>query len=186
MVPATDVIVYFLSMQFLVFHFCIAINEEIAFLEQFGYLEVGNGNAMSLRSESSIKKALMEMQRVARIPVTGEIDSNTKMLLRKARCGLKDTETLRLPLRQKRRHRHRSGQRVRRYVLQLKWEKLNVTYSHFHHCILFSLLLLDKRVALIGLALTEQGQLLRCQCLLSIFGIFMCPNNAEGQLLNQR
>ncbi|KAI1721072.1 matrixin domain-containing protein [Ditylenchus destructor] len=115
-------------MQFLVFHFCIAINEEITFLEQFGYLEVSNGNAMSLRSESSIKRAIMEMQRVARIPVTGEIDSNTKVLLRKARCGLKDTETLRHSLKRRRRHKHKSDHRVKRNALQLKWEKLNVTY----------------------------------------------------------
>uniref|UniRef100_A0A915E0N0 Peptidase metallopeptidase domain-containing protein n=1 Tax=Ditylenchus dipsaci TaxID=166011 RepID=A0A915E0N0_9BILA len=108
----------------------VSSNQEVQFLEQFGYLEVvSQSNALALRSPSAIQQAIEEMQRVARLPVTGQMDQPTQALLSKQRCGLKDTHLLRSKSTRKRhlRHIHRRRQTNAGQPI-LKWDKLNITY----------------------------------------------------------
>lgn len=67
---------------------------------QFGYLpqiiDQGEQQIVSeMRTEKMISDALAELQRIARIPVTGRLDNETLNVLERPRCGLKDTEIIR-------------------------------------------------------------------------------------------
>ncbi|XP_052751520.1 matrix metalloproteinase-2-like [Galleria mellonella] len=90
--------------------------EEIAFLKKYGYLPEESGEDLDfVYTPQSISEALKKMQAFAGLPATGSLDSETKQLFKKKRCGIKDIEN--------------TSSRIRRYVIQQGWNKKHITYK---------------------------------------------------------
>ncbi|GJQ80925.1 hypothetical protein Trydic_g4742 [Trypoxylus dichotomus] len=71
----------------------IITDKEQEYLMKFGYLSSNVEGAGALRTEESVKQALRNLQKFARLPVTGELDERTIELMSMPRCGVKDFGT---------------------------------------------------------------------------------------------
>ncbi|MCP9258567.1 Matrix metalloprotease domain-containing protein [Dirofilaria immitis] len=82
-----------------------AYNEqEIDYLQQFGYLPKPKPGVAAMLSETMIEEAIRELQLYGKIPITGKMDAATRELMSRKRCGLSDRpiyETFRRKRRQK-------------------------------------------------------------------------------------
>ena len=86
------------------------------FLTTYGYLPRSDLETGFLRSADEVKKAVMQMQRMAHIPVTGVVDAATAAKMQAPRCGVSDFDV-------------RVSNRVRRYLkARSKWHKLELTW----------------------------------------------------------
>ncbi|XP_038210086.1 matrix metalloproteinase-2-like [Zerene cesonia] len=98
-----------------------------SYLEQFGYLKKGQpevGNLLmgdvSHSYEDEFRIAIKTLQEFGGIPVTGEIDHETKELMKKKRCGRPDREP----------ENYENGGRKKRFAVQgEKWKHTNLTWS---------------------------------------------------------
>ena len=99
-----------------------AINKEMEdYLTRFGYLPQSDLETGALRTMQQLSDAIRNLQGFAGINMTGEIDSQTKKLLKQKRCGVQDVS---LGFRNKR------SIRVKRYNLQgQRWSHSNLTWS---------------------------------------------------------
>ncbi|VDO75686.1 unnamed protein product [Onchocerca flexuosa] len=99
-----------------------AYNEqEIDYLQQFGYLPKPPSGVAAMLSETMIEEAIRELQLYGKIPITGKIDAATQELMSRKRCGLSDRPIHEF-LRRKRRHKKRFA------LMGSKWTKRIVTY----------------------------------------------------------
>ncbi|OWR40976.1 hypothetical protein KGM_212426 [Danaus plexippus plexippus] len=87
--------------------------EEVSFLKKYGYLsEQGFGSPTY--TAQSIAEAVRSMQTFAGLPPTGQLDSETRKLFKRKRCGVKDIET--------------KSNKIKRYILQQGWGRKAITY----------------------------------------------------------
>ena len=98
------------------------INKEMEdYLTRFGYLPRSDLETGALRTTQQLRDAIRNLQGFAGINMTGEIDSQTKKLIKQKRCGVQDVS---LGFRNKR------SIRVKRYNLQgQRWSHSNLTWS---------------------------------------------------------
>ncbi|XP_041360430.1 stromelysin-3-like [Gigantopelta aegis] len=89
------------------------------YLIKYGYLVPQDPKTGALRSEESVKQAIREFQQLAGLPVTGDLDPNTKEMMSLPRCGVPDNIGI-----------GRKSKRKKRYALQgSKWAKTDLTYK---------------------------------------------------------
>ncbi|XP_060810775.1 matrix metalloproteinase-2-like [Amyelois transitella] len=92
--------------------------EEIAFLKKYGYmddqLDVDYSGDATYTADS-ISEALRKMQAFAGLPQTGSLDSQTRKLFKRKRCGVKDIDN--------------KSSRNKRYVIYEGWPKRNITWN---------------------------------------------------------
>lgn len=70
----------------------------------------------ALRTEDSVRRAIMDLQRFGGLPVTGRVDDRTAELMRTPRCGLPDAPST-------------PGGRRKRFTVQgQKWMYTNLTW----------------------------------------------------------
>ncbi|XP_037813603.1 matrix metalloproteinase-2-like [Lucilia sericata] len=94
------------------------------YLMEFDYLPKSDIETGALRTEEQLKEAIRNLQSFGNIPVTGEIDSETKKLIKRPRCGVGDNNHS-LSFSPDNLHHGR----MKRYVLQgPKWEKTDLTW----------------------------------------------------------
>ncbi|WAR28440.1 MMP14-like protein, partial [Mya arenaria] len=87
------------------------------YLRKYGYLESSDGRSGSLISEDYFRQAVSKFQKLAVLPVTGELDAETRRTMQLPRCGVKDAQG--------------TGNRARRkrYALHgSKWRKREIAY----------------------------------------------------------
>ena len=60
------------------------------YLTNFGYLPQSSLETGAMRSEQQFRDAVKNLQFFAGINVTGEVDTDTKELIKKPRCGVSD------------------------------------------------------------------------------------------------
>ncbi|KAI8435364.1 hypothetical protein MSG28_003683 [Choristoneura fumiferana] len=90
-------------------------NEELSFMQRYGYLpSAGEGEASSFTPDS-IAEAVRLLQGFAGLPRTGVLDGETKKVFKKKRCGVKDIIEA-------------APSRRRRYVIQQGWNKKSISY----------------------------------------------------------
>ena len=99
-----------------------AIDKEMEdYLTRFGYLPQSDLETGALRTTQQLKDAIRNLQGFAGINMTGEIDSQTKKLIRLKRCGVQDVSFG---------FRNKRSIRVKRYNLQgQRWSHTNLTWS---------------------------------------------------------
>ncbi|XP_046744597.1 matrix metalloproteinase-2-like [Diprion similis] len=98
------------------------------YLTQFGYLPQTDWETQSLRTEDQLIDAIKELQRFARIPVTGEIDEATIRLMKAKRCAVPDKPDPRFSKGANFYGNHH--RRQKRYALYgEKWDHTNLTWS---------------------------------------------------------
>ncbi|XP_043281634.1 matrix metalloproteinase-2 [Venturia canescens] len=89
------------------------------YLTKYGYLPESDRETGNLRTDDQLRAAIKHLQNYGGIPVTGEIDEETRKLMSSRRCGLAD-----YPDRRFARTRHR------RYTIHgQKWPYRNLTWS---------------------------------------------------------
>ncbi|XP_030023498.1 matrix metalloproteinase-2 isoform X1 [Manduca sexta] len=95
--------------------------EEVTFLRKYGYMEEAEGDfsveADFAYTDLSVEEALKKMQAFAGLPQTGTLDTETKKLFRRKRCGVKDIIK-----------NESTISRNKRYILQRGWNKHTITY----------------------------------------------------------
>ena len=98
------------------------INKDIEdYLTRFGYLPQSDIETGALRTIQQLKDAVRNLQGFAGLNMTGDIDEDTRRLIRKKRCGVQDVS---LGFRNKR------AIRVKRYNIQgQRWSHSNLTWS---------------------------------------------------------
>ena len=98
------------------------INKDMEdYLTRFGYLPQSDLETGALRTMQQLRDAIRNLQGFAGIDMTGEIDAETKKLIKQKRCGVQDVS---LGFRNKREIR------VKRYNLQgQRWSHNNLTWS---------------------------------------------------------
>ena len=99
------------------------VNKDIEdYLTKFGYLPQSDLETGALRTMQQLKDAIRNLQGFAGLNMTGELDEDTKHLIKQKRCGVQDVS---LGFRNKR------AIRVKRYNLQgQRWSHNNLTWSH--------------------------------------------------------
>ncbi|XP_050345073.1 matrix metalloproteinase-2-like [Nymphalis io] len=90
--------------------------EEISFMKKYGYLPEKQDDIDFAYTSQSIAEALKKMQEFAGLSPTGHLDSETRKLFKRKRCGVKDIET------------KSASHRRKRYILQQGWGKKAITY----------------------------------------------------------
>lgn len=94
-------------------------SEALSFMTTFGYYKTPDPKLGQIAKEEDIRKALMEMQRFAGIPVSGIVDEATKKLMYTPRCGMRDFNKNLVNVKRK-----------RRYTIQgTKWQKEKLTWK---------------------------------------------------------
>ncbi|XP_073812878.1 matrix metalloproteinase-2-like isoform X6 [Musca autumnalis] len=94
------------------------------YLMEFDYLPKSDFETGALRTEEQFKEAIQNLQRFGNIPVTGELDKETKKLIKRPRCGVGDSKQT-LSFSPDNLHHGR----MKRYVLQgPKWDKTDLTW----------------------------------------------------------
>ncbi|XP_052216303.1 matrix metalloproteinase-16-like isoform X2 [Dreissena polymorpha] len=89
------------------------------YLRKYGYLEPSDGRTGSLLSEEYYKEAVAKFQRTAGLPITGQMDEETRATMRLPRCGVKDTDA----------GTGNQARRRKRYALHgSKWRKREIAY----------------------------------------------------------
>ncbi|XP_065577368.1 matrix metalloproteinase-2-like isoform X2 [Artemia franciscana] len=103
------------------------------YMMRFGYLPTSDLETGNLRSEEEVIKAIKEMQRFGGIPETGIVDTATRKLMNRKRCGLPDkiTDGFRAKSSNNASYVHQiRHKRRKRYILQgQKWKHVNLTWS---------------------------------------------------------
>ncbi|KAK7067992.1 Matrix metalloproteinase-15 [Halocaridina rubra] len=64
----------------------------VKFMQQFGYIPKGDGDADFIFTSEALEKAIKRMQKFGNIPQTGVVDNATVDLMSTPRCGLPDVE----------------------------------------------------------------------------------------------
>ncbi|XP_075392822.1 matrix metalloproteinase-15 [Tenrec ecaudatus] len=91
-------------------------------LRFYGYLPQPSRHMSTMRSAQILASALAEMQRFYGIPVTGVLDEETKMWMKRPRCGVPDQFGVRVKANLRRRRK--------RYALTgRKWNTYHLTFS---------------------------------------------------------
>ncbi|KAM4721653.1 matrix metalloproteinase-15 [Rhinophrynus dorsalis] len=91
-----------------------------AWLRLYGYLPQASRQMSTLRSAQILSSAISEMQTFYGIPVTGELDQNTREWMQKPRCGVPDQFGA----------KGKSNMRRKRYAhTGRKWNQQQLTYS---------------------------------------------------------
>ena len=85
----------------------------------YGYLPRSDLETNQLRSKAEIISAIKTMQRMAHIPVTGELDNATRTKMSSPRCGMADMD-------------EQTSERTKRYITASKWESTHVTWRYFY------------------------------------------------------
>ncbi|XP_005185300.1 matrix metalloproteinase-2 [Musca domestica] len=94
------------------------------YLMEFDYLPKSDFETGALRTEEQFKEAIKNLQRFGNIPVTGQLDNETKKLIKRPRCGVGDSKQT-LSFSPDNLHHGR----MKRYVLQgPKWDKTDLTW----------------------------------------------------------
>lgn len=86
---------------------------------KFGYMRTAVDGVGALRTEDSVRRAIMELQRFGGLPETGHVDEKTAKLMRTPRCGLPDYVPSSLS---------RSRRKKRFTVQGQKWMYTNLTW----------------------------------------------------------
>lgn len=95
----------------------------------FGYLPKSDIETGNLRTEMQLTSAIMTLQRFGNIPETGEIDSATRELMQRPRCGQPDVASARDFSANNRIGTDNFRNRAKRYVIQgPKWPKTNLKW----------------------------------------------------------
>ncbi|XP_059226458.1 matrix metalloproteinase-2-like [Stomoxys calcitrans] len=103
-----------------------AVSDDILYnyLMEFDYLPKSDFETGALRTEKQFKDAIRNLQRFGHIPETGELDSETKKLIKRPRCGVGDSNQT-LSFSPDNLHHGR----MKRYALQgPKWDKTDLTW----------------------------------------------------------
>ncbi|KAK3586496.1 hypothetical protein CHS0354_033519 [Potamilus streckersoni] len=92
------------------------------YLVKYGYIDVGDSHSGALLSKDYVKQAIQQFQKMAGLPVTGEMDEETRRMMQLPRCGVKDPIGT------------GDAARKKRYALHgSKWEKRDLTYRISHY-----------------------------------------------------
>lgn len=83
---------------------------------KFGYMRTAVDGVGALRTEDSVRHAIMALQKFGGLPETGHIDEKTAKLMKTPRCGLPDNPA------------YRGGRRKRFTVQGQKWMYTNLTW----------------------------------------------------------
>ncbi|XP_006271790.3 matrix metalloproteinase-15 [Alligator mississippiensis] len=95
------------------------VNAE-AWLRLYGYLPQSSRQMSTMRSAQIFSSALSEMQRFYGIPVTGILDEETKLWMKRPRCGVPDQFGVKI----------KANMRRKRYALTgRRWSQTHLTFS---------------------------------------------------------
>ncbi|OWF43599.1 matrix metalloproteinase-16-like [Mizuhopecten yessoensis] len=113
-------IVTVLTLQFA--SFCQANRDyssgDVEYLMKYGYISKESKHSGSLRSQEVVSKGIAQFQRMAGLPVTGVVDSETIRMMKLPRCGNSDDMG------------YSDQARKKRYALHgSKWSKYDITYT---------------------------------------------------------
>ncbi|XP_069105434.1 matrix metalloproteinase-24-like [Argopecten irradians] len=93
-------------------------SESVSYLMKYGYLSNDGTHSGSLRSQEVVSNGIAQFQRMAGLPITGVVDSETIRMMKMPRCGNSDEMGFSDRARKKRYALHGS-----------KWSKYDITYT---------------------------------------------------------
>ncbi|CAG2251876.1 MMP14 [Mytilus edulis] len=94
--------------------------DETNYLMKYGYIPPESSGSAAYRTEEFYKDAVKNFQMMANLPVTGVLDTSTKEMMKRPRCGVKDDMQ----------GTSDNAKRKKRYALHgSKWSKHYLTYK---------------------------------------------------------
>lgn len=94
--------------------------DETNYLMKYGYIPPESSGSAAYRTEEFYKDAVRNFQKMANLPVTGVLDTSTKEMMKRPRCGVKDDMQ----------GTSDNAKRKKRYALHgSKWSKHYLTYK---------------------------------------------------------
>jgi hypothetical protein len=90
-------------------------------MRNFGYLETGPDDSETLYTKEAVQEAIKKVQLFGGLEVTGELNEETRNLLKSPRCGNKDVEI---------NESQKLSRRQKRYVIGSSgWKKRKLRYQ---------------------------------------------------------